>query len=181
MLYLCKYYLVIYFVLHICHISFNILYIYCIEAENYPGFRRWFEIIFHEQMFVVIFVQLLSCYILYILYISYITLRPKTILVSPVGLRSYFMKGCQFLYLCNYYLFTYFILYIFHILYIILRPKSILVSAIGSRSYFMKVFCCYIFEFIILFYIWYILYILLSQSGDLGIGLVWDNLFFKLN
>ena len=93
------------YILYIVYISYITSYIiYCVEAESEPGSCRWFEIIFHKEMFLVIFVQLLSCCILYIVYISYI----------------------------------------------ILRPKTILVSAVGWRSYFMKVFCCYIFELIIL-------------------------------
>ena len=39
--------------------------IYYIEAENYPGFCRWFEIIFHEGIFCYIFAIIILSYTLF--------------------------------------------------------------------------------------------------------------------
>ena len=49
-----------------CIYSYIISYItYYIEAENYLGFCRWFEIIFHERIFCYIFAIIILSYTLF--------------------------------------------------------------------------------------------------------------------
>ena len=157
-----------------------------VEAESDPVFRRWFEIMFHEDVSWYIFAIIILLYTLYLIHFIYY-IDAETIPVSAVGTRQYFIKVFFVIFLQLPYCYIIYIIVIF-----MWRPKRILGSAVGSISYFMKrcllLYLCnfYLIIYFILYifiyhFIYYFIYYLLYWGWKLSwfLPLVGDHISWR--